>query len=103
VSSSGAKKVFEALWNGDGGSESNAADVIIDAQGLMQVSDAGALEAIVDEALARMPEQIAQYQEADEKKRKKLMGGFMGPLMKASKGQGNPRLFTELLRKKLNA
>ena len=103
VSSSGAKKVFEALWNGDGGSESNAADVIIDAQGLMQVSDAGALEAIVDEALARMPEQIAQYQEADEKKRKKLMGGFMGPLMKASKGQGNPRLFTELLQKKLNA
>jgi aspartyl-tRNA(Asn)/glutamyl-tRNA(Gln) amidotransferase subunit B len=103
VSSSGAKKVFEALWNGDGGSESNAADVIIDAQGLMQVSDAGALEAIVDEALARMPEQVAQYQEADEKKRKKLMGGFMGPLMKASKGQGNPRLFTELLQKKLNA
>jgi aspartyl-tRNA(Asn)/glutamyl-tRNA(Gln) amidotransferase subunit B len=103
VSSSGAKKVFEALWNGDGGSESNAADVIIDAQGLKQVSDAGALEAIVDEALARMPEQVAQYQEADEKKRKKLMGGFMGPLMKASKGQGNPRLFTELLQKKLNA
>ena len=103
VSSSGAKKVFEALWDGDGGSEGNAADAIIEAQGLKQVSDTGALEAIVDEVLAGMPEQIAQYQEADEKKRKKLMGGFMGPLMKASKGQGNPRLFTEILQKKLNA
>ncbi|PFG09520.1 Asp-tRNA(Asn)/Glu-tRNA(Gln) amidotransferase subunit GatB [Marinobacter sp. LV10MA510-1] len=103
VSSSGAKKVFEALWNGDGGSKVNAADAIIEAQGLKQVSDTGALEAIVDEVLAGMPEQIAQYQEADEKKRKKLMGGFMGPLMKASKGQGNPRLFTEILQRKLNA
>jgi aspartyl-tRNA(Asn)/glutamyl-tRNA(Gln) amidotransferase subunit B len=103
VSSSGAKKVFEALWNGDGGSEGNAADAIIEAQGLKQVSDTGALETIVDEVLAGMPEQIAQFQEADEKKRKKLMGGFMGPLMKASKGQGNPRLFTEILQRKLNA
>jgi aspartyl-tRNA(Asn)/glutamyl-tRNA(Gln) amidotransferase subunit B len=103
VSSSSAKKVFEALWNGDGGSEDNAADVIIEAQGLKQVSDTGALEAIVDAVLKDMPEQIAQFQEADEKKRKKLMGGFMGPLMKASKGQGNPRLFTEILQRKLNA
>ncbi|MEH6354821.1 MAG: Asp-tRNA(Asn)/Glu-tRNA(Gln) amidotransferase subunit GatB [Marinobacter sp.] len=102
VSSSGAKKVFEALWNGDGDSKENTADAIIEAQGLKQVSDTGALEAIVDEVLADMPEQIAQFQEADEKKRKKLMGGFMGPLMKASKGQGNPRLFTEILQKKLN-
>jgi len=102
VSSSGAKKVFEALWNGDGGSEGNAADAIIEAQGLKQVSDTGALEAIVDEVLAGMPEQIAQFQEADEKKRKKLMGGFMGPLMKASKGQGNPRLFTEILQRRLD-
>jgi aspartyl-tRNA(Asn)/glutamyl-tRNA(Gln) amidotransferase subunit B len=102
LSSSGAKKVFEALWNGDGGSEGNAADAIIEAQGLKQVSDTGALEAIVDEVLAGMPEQIAQFQEADEKKRKKLMGGFMGPLMKASKGQGNPRLFTEILQRRLD-
>jgi len=101
VSSAGAKKVFEALWSSDSGL--NDADTIIEAQGLKQVSDTGALEAIVDEVLAGMPEQIAQFQEADEKKRKKLMGGFMGPLMKASKGQGNPRLFTEILQKKLNA
>ena len=48
-----------------------------------------------------MPEQIEQYQSADPGKRKKLMGGFMGPLMKASKGQGNPKVLTEILKKKL--
>nr|WP_144775789.1 Asp-tRNA(Asn)/Glu-tRNA(Gln) amidotransferase subunit GatB [Marinobacter maritimus] len=99
VSSSGAKKVFEALWNGDGGN----ADAIIEAQGLKQVSDTGALEQMVDEVLAGMPDQVAQYQqETDPKKQKKMLGGFMGPLMKASKGQGNPKLFNEILLKKLN-
>ncbi len=98
VSSSGAKKVLEALWNGDG----DNADAIIDAQGLKQVSDTGALEAMVDEVLAGMPDQVAQYQqEADPKKQKKMLGGFMGPLMKASKGQGNPKLFNEILVRKL--
>lgn len=98
VSSSGAKKVFGILWQG----EQNDVDQIIDQEGLKQVSDTGALEAMVDEVLAGMPDQIAQYKAADEKKRKKLMGGFMGPLMKASKGQGNPKLFNEILQKKLN-
>ena len=99
VSSSGAKKVFEALWNGEGDNP----DTIIEAQGLKQVSDTGALEAIVDEVLAGMPDQVAQYQqETDPKKQKKMLGGFMGPLMKASKGQGNPKLFNEILLKKLN-
>ncbi|MBQ0746211.1 MAG: Asp-tRNA(Asn)/Glu-tRNA(Gln) amidotransferase subunit GatB [Marinobacter sp.] len=99
VSSSGAKKVFEALWNGD----SNNADAIIEAQGLKQVSDTGALEQMVDEVLAGMPDQVAQYQqETDPKKQKKMLGGFMGPLMKASKGQGNPKLFTEILLIKLS-
>jgi aspartyl-tRNA(Asn)/glutamyl-tRNA(Gln) amidotransferase subunit B len=98
VSSSGAKKVFNSLWEESG----DDVDAIIDSQGLKQVSDTGALEAMVDEVLAGMADQIAQYKEADEKKRKKLMGGFMGPLMKASKGQGNPKLFNEILAKKLN-
>ncbi|MGO1461332.1 MAG: Asp-tRNA(Asn)/Glu-tRNA(Gln) amidotransferase subunit GatB [Marinobacter sp.] len=98
VSSSGAKKVFEALWNGD----SDNADAVIDAQGLKQVSDTGALEQMVDEVLAAMPDQVAQYQqEQDPKKQKKMLGGFMGPLMKASKGQGNPKLFNEILVRKL--
>ena len=66
------------------------------------MSDTGALEAMVDEVLAGMPDQVAQYQnEEDPKKRKKMLGGFMGPLMKASKGQGNPKLFNEILVRKL--
>jgi len=98
VSSAGAKKVFEALWN----SESDDVDATIDAKGLKQVSDTGELEKMVDEVLASMPDQVAQYQnEEDPKKRKKMLGGFMGPLMKASKGQGNPKLFNEILQKKL--
>src|SRR6056297_1935590 len=98
ISSAGAKKVFEALWSG----ENDNVDAIIDAKGLKQVSDTGALEAMVDEVLAGMPDQVAQYQnEEDPKKRKKMLGGFMGPLMKASKGQGNPKLFNEILVKKL--
>jgi len=99
VSSSSAKKVFSLLWDQ---SETDV-DRIIDKQGLKQVSDTGALEKLVDDVLASMPEQIAQFKEADDKKRKKLMGGFMGPLMKASKGQGNPKLFNEILAKKLNS
>lgn len=97
LSSSGAKKVFNALWQGE-----TDVDAIIEQQGLKQVSDTGALEAIVDEVLAGMDAQIAQYREADDKKRKKLMGGFMGPIMKASKGQGNPQLINQILQKKLN-
>jgi aspartyl-tRNA(Asn)/glutamyl-tRNA(Gln) amidotransferase subunit B len=98
ISSAGAKKVFEALWAGD----NDNVDAIIDAQGLKQVSDTGELEKMVDDVLASMPDQVAQYQqESDPKKQKKMLGGFMGPLMKASKGQGNPKLFNEILVKKL--
>jgi aspartyl-tRNA(Asn)/glutamyl-tRNA(Gln) amidotransferase subunit B len=97
VSSFGAKKVFDALWGNTG----DNVDQLIESLGLKQVSDTGALEKIVDEVLAGMADQIAQYQTADEAKRKKLLGGFMGPLMKASKGQGNPKLFTEILTRKL--
>ncbi|MDX1551988.1 MAG: Asp-tRNA(Asn)/Glu-tRNA(Gln) amidotransferase subunit GatB, partial [Marinobacter sp.] len=98
ISSAGAKKVFEALWTG----ENDNVDAIIDAKGLKQVSDTGELEKMVDEVLASMPDQVAQYrQESDPKKQKKMLGGFMGPLMKASRGQGNPKLFNEILLRKL--
>jgi len=98
LSSSGAKKVFSILWSQTDGEVDN----IIEQQGMKQVSDTGALEKLVDEVLSGMTDQIAQYKEADDKKRKKIMGSFMGPLMKASKGQGNPKLFNEILAKKLN-
>jgi len=99
ISSSGAKQVFGLIWQ----TPDQNIDTLIEQQGLKQVSDTDALEKIVDEVLAGMSEQIAQFKEADSKKQKKLMGGFMGPLMKASKGQGNPKLFSQILSKKLNS
>lgn len=96
ISSKQAKQVFDGLWNGEGD-----ADSIIEAKGLKQVSDTGALEKLVEEAIAGNPDGVKQYLEADEKKRKKLLGGFMGPIMKASKGQANPAMVTEILVKVL--
>lgn len=96
LSSKLAKQVFEALWNEEGDT-----DEIIAARGLKQVSDSGALEAMVDEVIANNPDQVAQYIAADEAKRKKLSGFFVGQIMKASKGQANPQMLNELLLKKL--
>ena len=97
LSSKLAKQVFEALWNDEGD-----ADAIIAARGLKQVSDSGALEAMVDDVIANNPDQVAQYLAADEGKRKKLSGFFVGQIMKASKGQANPQMLNELLLKKLD-
>ena len=91
-----AKQVFEAMWQGEGD-----ADTIIAARGLKQVSDSGALEAMVDEVIANNSAQVEQYLAADEGKRKKLLGFFVGQIMKASKGQANPQMVNELLNKKL--
>ena len=91
-----AKQVFEAMWQGEGD-----ADDIIAARGLKQVSDSGALEAMVDEVIANNGAQVEQYMAADEGKRKKLLGFFVGQIMKASKGQANPKMVNELLAKKL--
>ena len=91
-----AKQVFEAMWQGEGD-----ADSIIAARGLKQVSDSGALEAMVDEVIANNSAQVEQYLAADEGKRKKLLGFFVGQIMKASKGQANPQMVNELLTKKL--
>ncbi len=92
-----AKQVFEALWNGEG----DSADAIIDAKGLKQVSDSGAIEAMVDQVLADNADQVEQYRAADDKKRKKMLGFFVGQIMKASKGQANPGMVNQLLNKKL--
>ncbi len=91
-----AKQVFEAMWQGEG-----SADAIIEARGLKQVSDSGALEGIITEVIAGHPEQVQQFLEADEGRRKKLTGFFVGQVMKASKGQANPQMVNELLAKKL--
>lgn len=91
-----AKQVFEAMWQGEG-----SADAVIEARGLKQVSDSGALEGIIAEVIAGHPEQVQQFLEADEDRRKKLTGFFVGQVMKASKGQANPQMVNALLAKKL--
>ena len=93
-----AKQVFEAMWQGEGD-----ADTVIEAKGLKQVSDSDAIGAMVDTVIADSPEQVAQYAAADEKKRKKLIGYFVGQVMKASQGQANPALVNQLLAEKLPA
>ncbi|WOJ95002.1 Asp-tRNA(Asn)/Glu-tRNA(Gln) amidotransferase subunit GatB [Congregibacter variabilis] len=93
-----AKQVFEAMWQGEGD-----ADAIIEARGFKQVSDSGALEGMVDQVVADNPDQVAQYRAADPAKRKKLSGFFVGQIMKASKGQANPKMVNDLLVARLDA
>jgi len=97
ISNKIAKQVFEAMWAGEGD-----ADTVIEAKGLKQVSDTGALEAMVDDVLNANAAMVEEYINTEEAKRKKKLGGFMGPIMKASKGQANPKVVNEILLKKLN-
>lgn len=97
LSSKIAKQVFEAISNGEGD-----ADTIIETKGLKQVSDTGAIEKLVDEVLANNAAQVDGYRAADESKRGKMIGFFVGQVMKASKGQANPQTLNEILLKKLN-
>jgi aspartyl-tRNA(Asn)/glutamyl-tRNA(Gln) amidotransferase subunit B len=87
-----AKEAFEALWD-----SRDDADTIIAARGLRQITDSGAIEAVVDEVIQANPEQLAQYRAGKEK----LLGFFVGQVMKASKGKANPQQVNELLMKKL--
>jgi aspartyl-tRNA(Asn)/glutamyl-tRNA(Gln) amidotransferase subunit B len=91
-----AKTVFEAMSAGEGD-----ADQIIEKRGLKQVTDSGAIDAMLDEVLAANAEQVEQYRASDENKRGKMFGFFVGQAMKASKGKANPQQVNELLRKKL--
>ncbi len=97
INGKAAKQVFAALWAGEGAS----ADEIIEAKGLKQVTDTGAIAAIVDEVLANNPQQVEQYQAAPEEKRGKMVGFFVGQVMKASKGTANPQMVNQLLKEKL--
>ena len=89
-----AKTVFEAMWAGEGD-----ADAVIKAKGLVQVTDTGAIEKIIDEIMAANPEQLAQFRSGKDK----LFGFFVGQVMKASQGKANPAQLNELLQKKLKA
>ncbi|ROS01246.1 aspartyl/glutamyl-tRNA(Asn/Gln) amidotransferase subunit B [Sinobacterium caligoides] len=94
-----AKQVFEALWSG----EATDAKSYIEAKGLIQNSDEGAIEAMVDEVLANNPDQVAAFRAAEGPKQKKMTGFFVGQIMKASKGQANPGIINKILMKKLNS
>ena len=98
ISSKIAKDVFEAIWNGEG----DSADAVIEAKGLKQVSDTGALEQMADEVIANSQKQVDNYRNADADKRPKMLGYFVGQIMKASKGQANPKAINEILLKKLD-
>ncbi len=89
-----AKQVFEDLWNSNG--EGNA-DAIIESKGLKQITDTGAIEAIVDDIIAANPEQVEQFKAGKEK----VLGFFVGQCMKASKGKANPGQLNQLIRDKL--
>jgi aspartyl-tRNA(Asn)/glutamyl-tRNA(Gln) amidotransferase subunit B len=92
LSNSGAKEVFRTLW-----AEGGEADAIIEAKGLKQVSDSGAIEALVDEIIAANAEKVAEYRSGKDK----LFGFFVGIAMKASKGKANPAQLNDILKKKL--
>ena len=87
-----AKDVFEAMW--DSGA---AADAIIEAKGLRQITDAAAIERAVDAVIAANPAQLADYRAGKDK----LFGFFVGQAMKATQGKANPARLNELLRRKL--
>lgn len=88
-----AKTVFEALWKGEG----TTADAVIEAKGLKQISDSGAIEKIVEEVLARSAAQIADYRAGKEK----ALMSIVGQVMKASQGKANPAQVNEIIKRKL--
>jgi aspartyl-tRNA(Asn)/glutamyl-tRNA(Gln) amidotransferase subunit B len=92
ISNSAAKQVFDALWT-----EGGEVDAIIEAKGLKQMNDTGALEAIIDEVLAANPKNVEEFRAGNAK----ALNGLVGPIMKASKGKANPAQVNELLLKKL--
>ncbi len=92
ISNNAAKQVFEAMWAGEGD-----ADSIIESKGLKQVSDTGAIEAIVDEVLAANAAMVEEFKAGKEK----AFNALVGQAMKASKGKANPAQVNEILKKKL--
>lgn len=87
-----AKEVFEAMWL-----ERTDADAIIEAKGLKQITDTGAIEKVIDEVMAANPKQLADYRSGKDK----LFGFFVGQVMKVSGGKANPGQVNDLLKKKL--
>jgi hypothetical protein len=92
ISTNIARKVFDALWSGEGSS----ADEIIASQGLQQITDSGSLDTLIDELLAANPTMVAEFRAGKEK----AFNALVGQVMKATRGKANPQRVSELLRKK---
>ena len=93
ISSKIAKTVFESMLAGEGDAES-----IIEAKGLRQVTDSGAIEAMVDAVIANNPDQVEQYRSGKEK----VFGFFVGQIMKESRGKANPDQVNQILKDKVS-
>ena len=87
-----AKEVFEAMW-----AEGLEADAVIESRGLRQITDAGAIGAVIDAIMAANPRQLSDYRSGKDK----LFGFFVGQAMKATDGKANPALLNDLLKAKL--
>jgi len=88
-----AKQVFAGLWEQEG-----EVDAIIEAKGLKQITDTGAIEAIVDEVIASCPEQVQQFKDGNDK----VIGFLVGQVMQKSKGKANPQMANKMLSDKMN-
>ncbi|KQP03758.1 Asp-tRNA(Asn)/Glu-tRNA(Gln) amidotransferase subunit GatB [Pseudorhodoferax sp. Leaf265] len=93
ISNNAARQVFDALWTGEG----QDVDAVIEAKGLKQMNDDGALDKILDEVIAANPDNVAQFKAGKDK----AFNALVGQAMKASKGKANPAQVNALLRKKL--
>jgi aspartyl-tRNA(Asn)/glutamyl-tRNA(Gln) amidotransferase subunit B len=93
ISNNAAKQVFDAMWAGEG----SDVDALIEAKGLKQMNDTGALEKIVDEVIAANADNVTQYKAGKEK----AFNALVGQVMKASKGKANPQQVNELLKKRI--
>jgi len=87
-----AKEVFDAMWSGEGD-----ADVIIETRGLRQITDSTAIESLIDEVISANPDQVEQFRAGKQK----ILGFFVGQIMKQSKGKANPGQVNQMLLDKL--
>ena len=87
-----AKEVFEAVWLREGDPDS-----VITNRGLAQITDAAAIDALVDDVISTYPAQVAQFRAGKEK----ILGFFVGKIMKKTRGQANPEQVNQALRRKL--
>ena len=98
LNSKTAKTVFDALLEG-----SDDVDAVIEQRGLVQMTDTGAIESLIDEVIRENPAQVENYRQAPPEKQGKMLGFFVGQVMKKSQGKANPQSVNSILLSKLGA